>query len=133
MWTWCLPSWLVPCHISIDGHRTWQNTDAFEQPLGVPKGSVLHVVVHNDNSAGSPRNPSRPPKLVKWGEATTDEVCVGFLGVTKKGQDLTRPQENDDLHDILAAQPKDERERHHRAAKRRAAEAKARSKAGQGE
>jgi Copper type II ascorbate-dependent monooxygenase, C-terminal domain len=116
-----------------DWDFSWQNTYAFDQPLDVPKGSVLHVVAHYDNSAGNPRNPNRPPKLVKWGEATTDEMCIGFLTVTKKGQDLTRHGEKDDLQDILAAQRKDEMERHQQAAKERAAEAKARAKAGQGE
>jgi hypothetical protein len=116
-----------------DWDFSWQNTYAFDQPLDVPKGSVLHVVAHYDNSAGNPRNPNRPPKLVKWGEATTDEMCIGFLTVSKKGQDLTRHGEKDDLQDILAAQRKDEMERHQRAAKERAAEAKARAKAGQGE
>jgi hypothetical protein len=86
----------------------------------VPKGSVLHVVAHDDNTAGNPRNPNRPPKLVKWGETTTDEMCVGFLAVTKKGQDLTRPGEKDDLGDILAAQRKDEVERYRPDAKKRA-------------
>ena len=42
-----------------------------------------------------------PPKEVKWGEATTDEMCIGFIGVTKKGQDLTRPGEKDDYMDIF--------------------------------
>ncbi len=117
----------------VPARFSWQNTYSFEQPLEVPEGSVLHVLAHYDNSAGNPRNPNRPPKLVKWGEGTTDEMCIGFLAVTKKGQDLTRPGEKDDLQDILAAQRKDEVERHQRAARQRAAEAKARAKAGQGE
>jgi hypothetical protein len=116
-----------------DWDFAWQNTYSFEQPLEVPQGSVLHVVAHYDNSAGNPRNPNRPPKLVRWGDATSDEMCVDFLAVTKKGQDLTRPGERDDLQDILAAQRKEERERHQRAAQQRAAEAKARARAGQGE
>ena len=31
-------------------------------------------------------------------------MCIGFLGVTKKGQDLTRPGEKDDFMDILRKQ-----------------------------
>ena len=30
----------------------------------------------------SGRNPNDPPKPVSWGEATTDEMCIAFLGVT---------------------------------------------------
>ncbi len=31
-------------------------------------------------------------------------MCIGFLGVTKKGQDLTKPGEKDDFIDILRKQ-----------------------------
>ena len=31
-------------------------------------------------------------------------MCVGYIGVVKKGQDLTRPGEKDDLFEILAKQ-----------------------------
>ena len=82
----------------------WQNTYYFEEPIDLPKDSVVHVVAHYDNSAQNPRNPNTPPKLVKWGEATTDEMCIGFIAVTKKGQDLTQPGEKDDLHDIFQKQ-----------------------------
>ncbi|GAC1468074.1 MAG: thioredoxin family protein [Isosphaeraceae bacterium] len=79
----------------------WQNTYYFEKPIDLPKGSRVNLVAHYDNSAANPRNPNKPPRLVTWGEATTDEMCIGFIAVTKKGQDLTRPGEVDDLHDIL--------------------------------
>ena len=52
--------------------------------------SVVKVVAHFDNSA-HPRNPNRPPKLVKVGPNFDDEMCVGYIAVVKKGQDLTVP------------------------------------------
>jgi hypothetical protein len=79
----------------------WQNTFFLETPLNLPKGSVLKVVAHYDNSSRNPHNPNNPPKLVTWGPATTDEMCIGFITVVKKGQDLTRPGEKDDLNEIL--------------------------------
>jgi mono/diheme cytochrome c family protein len=80
----------------------WQLTYYFEKPIDVPKGSKLEVVAHYDNSSANPRNPNRDkPKPVFWGEATTDEMCIGFLAVVKKGQDLTKPGEVDDLHDLI--------------------------------
>jgi Copper type II ascorbate-dependent monooxygenase, C-terminal domain len=79
----------------------WQNTYFFETPLDLPKGSVLKVVAHYDNSSSNPHNPNKPPKLVMWGPATTDEMCIGFITVIKKGQDLTRPGEKDDLLEII--------------------------------
>ena len=83
----------------------------FQKPFEIPKGSVVQVVARFDNTSENPRNPNHPPKLVKWGEATTDEMCIGFIAVTKKGQDLTRPGEKDDLRDILVNQRKEEFER----------------------
>jgi peroxiredoxin/mono/diheme cytochrome c family protein len=79
----------------------WQNTYYFEQPLTLPEGTVLKLVAHFDNSENNPRNPNKPPKLVKFGEGTTDEMCIGFIALTKKGQDLTRPGEKDDLRQII--------------------------------
>ena len=84
-----------------DWDFNWQYSYFFEKPLDLPKGSVLNVVSHFDNSSSNPRNPNKPPKLVKWGEATTDEMCVGFIAVTKKGQDLTQPGQKDDLLEIF--------------------------------
>jgi thiol-disulfide isomerase/thioredoxin/mono/diheme cytochrome c family protein len=112
-----------------DWDFAWQNTYYFESPLDLPKGSELTIVAHFDNSSGNPRNPNHPPKEVKWGEATTDEMCIGFVAVTKKGQDLTRPDEKDDLHDIFVKQREEGRKRYEAEAKKRAAEAKAKGKA----
>jgi hypothetical protein len=81
----------------------WQNTYYFEKRVPLPKGSTVKVVARYDNSA-HPRNPHSPPKLVTSGPEVTDEMCVGYIGVVKKGQDLTRSQEKDDLYDILARQ-----------------------------
>ena len=48
----------------------------------LPAGSRIDLVAHYDNSEGNPRNPSHPPKLVSWGEQTTDEMCLCYLGFT---------------------------------------------------
>ncbi|HEX3448380.1 MAG TPA: redoxin family protein [Isosphaeraceae bacterium] len=95
-----------------DWDFNWQYTYHFEQPLDIPKGSVVYLVAHYDNSDSNPRNPHKPPVLVKWGEATTDEMCIGFIGLTKKGQDLTKPGEKDDFIDILRQQEHELREKY---------------------
>jgi peroxiredoxin len=100
----------------------WQYTYQFEKPIDIPKGSLVYLVSHFDNSSANPRNPNHPPKEVKWGEATTDEMCIGFLGVTKAGQDLTRPGEKDDYLDILRKQHEEAREKYKKM--RREAQAK---------
>ncbi len=106
-----------------DWDFNWQYTYNFEKPIDIPKGSVVFLVSHFDNSAANPRNPNHPPKEVRWGEATTDEMCIGFLGVTKKGQDLTQPGEKDDYMDILRKQQEQFREKYEKM--RRDAKARA--------
>ncbi len=87
----------------MPGTPTGRTPIIFEKRVPLPKGSTVKVVAHFDNSA-HPRNPHCPPKLVTWGPEVTDEMCVGYIGVVKKGQDLTRPAEKDDLFEILARQ-----------------------------
>jgi hypothetical protein len=82
----------------------WQNQYYFEEPIDLPRGSVVKLTSRFDNSADNPRNPNNPPRPVGWGEATTDEMCIGFFGIVKKGQDLTKPGEEDDLMKILYKQ-----------------------------
>ena len=47
---------------------------------------------------------SQPPKLVKFGPNADDEMCVGYIAVVKKGQDLTAPGTRDDLFEIFMKQ-----------------------------
>jgi hypothetical protein len=102
-----------------DWDFNWQYTYQFEKSLEIPKGSLVYLVSHYDNSASNPRNPNKPPKLVRWGEATTDEMCIGFLGLTKSGQDLTKSGEKDDLMDILRKQQEELREKFEKESKER--------------
>ncbi len=83
-----------------DWDFNWQSTYYFEKPLELPKGTLIKLKAHFDNPTD---------KLVKWGEATTDEMCIGFLSVVQKGQDLTRPDETDKLRDIFKKQGEERR------------------------
>ncbi len=109
-----------------DWDFNWQYTYQLEKPLDVPKGSVFYLVSHYNNSESNPRNPHKPPKLVKWGEATTDEMCIGFLGVTKRGQDLTKPGEKDDFMEIVGKQQQELREKFEKQRRERGGETKKR-------
>jgi len=113
-----------------DWNFDWQNQYFFERPIDLPAGSKLKVVGHFDNSAGNPRNPKNPPVDVKWGEGTTDEMCIGFIAVVKKGQDLTRPGEKDDLNEIFLKQREEGRKRYEAAMKEKARKEQAREKPG---
>jgi hypothetical protein len=55
-------------------------------------------------------------------------MCIGFLAVTKKGQDLTRAGEKDDLHEIFVEQRKEMERRYREEAKKRADESRGRGK-----
>ncbi len=87
----------------VDWDPSWQSAYYFQKPIALPAGSVLKVVAHFDNSAHS-RNPNQPPKLVKYGPTTDDEMCVGNIAVVKTGQDLTSPFSRDDLFEIFLKQ-----------------------------
>lgn len=86
-----------------DWNPSWQNTYYFESPVSLPKGSTVNVIAHFDNSSHA-RNPHKPPKLIRWGHEASAEMCTGYIGVVKKGQDLTRAGEKDDLFEIFTRQ-----------------------------
>ncbi len=107
-----------------DWDFNWQLTYWFEKQINIPKDSTLDIIAHYDNSAKNPRNPNNPPQEMHWGEATTDEMCIGFVALVKTGQDLTRPGEVDDLGKIMRKAWEDEMKKYEEQAKRRAAEEK---------
>ena len=71
-----------------DWDFNWQNPYEFVKPVALPKGTKVEMVAHFDNSAANPRNPSKPPIEVRWGEQTTDEMCIGFLQLTRDDEHL---------------------------------------------
>ena len=52
----------------------------------LPKGTVLSMRFHYDNSAGNPRNPNSPPKGVVGGNQSTDEMAHLWLQVLPRGE-----------------------------------------------
>jgi mono/diheme cytochrome c family protein len=75
------------CLISIDDWDfNWQGTYLFDEPVALPAGTLLSLRATFDNSSRNPDNPNNPPKDVRWGEATTDEMCLAFLGFTIDGE-----------------------------------------------
>ncbi len=66
----------------------WQSAYDFRKPISLPKGTKIYMDAVFDNSAENPRNPNRPPKTITWGEASTDEMCIGFLFGTATNQKL---------------------------------------------
>lgn len=60
----------------------WQNRYTFAQPVRLPEGAVIHSELVYDNSESNPDNPNVPPKRVRWGRETTDEMGSVTLMVT---------------------------------------------------
>jgi len=60
----------------------WQGTYLYKNPIALSGGSRLKLTCNFDNSTDNPRNPNNPPKTVRWGEETTDEMALAFIGFT---------------------------------------------------
>jgi hypothetical protein len=52
----------------------WQDHYAFQKPVRLPKGTVLTMELVYDNSADNPANPHSPPRRVRWGRESNDEM-----------------------------------------------------------
>jgi peroxiredoxin len=57
-----------------DWDFNWQGQYHFAKPVALPRGTELELVGIYDNSADNPRNPSSPPRRVRFGPASTDEM-----------------------------------------------------------
>ncbi len=66
----------------------WQMQYLLKEPKKLPKGSKLIVDAIYDNSDKNPRNPNNPPKDVRWGEETTDEMFLLVAAYTVDGQKI---------------------------------------------
>jgi hypothetical protein len=67
----------------------WQETYLFKAPIALPRGTVIELKAIYDNTEQNPNNPHRPLKTVRWGEETTDEMCIAFLTYTLDDERLT--------------------------------------------
>ncbi len=67
----------------------WQGAYTYAEPVTVPSNSKLKVTCTFDNTRNNPRNPNDPLVAVTWGERTTDEMCLAFVGVTLDADPFT--------------------------------------------
>jgi Tfp pilus assembly protein PilF len=80
-WLIRIPQWDV----------NWQAVYRYRTPLFLPKGTVVSMRFHYDNSAGNTRNPNSPPKRVVGGNQSTDEMGHFWLQVLVRGDGDQRP------------------------------------------
>jgi peroxiredoxin len=57
----------------------WQDQYRYAKPVRLPKGTVLTLAAYFDNSEDNPRNPNRPPRRVRYGVGSDDEMCACHL------------------------------------------------------
>ncbi len=74
-----------------DWDFNWQGTYRYATPVRLPKGTVICLHAVYDNSADNPKNPNDPPREVRWGEQSTDEMCLcGVQVFTDNPADLQK-------------------------------------------
>lgn len=78
----------VPLIYIADWDFNWQMQYEFKKPIVLPAGTKIVVEARYDNSADNPRNPNSPPKPMRFGEQTTDEM---FVLVFTQTSTLDRP------------------------------------------
>jgi hypothetical protein len=71
-----------------DWDFNWQGFYAFEKPMPVRGGTRVSLACIFDNSASNPNNPHNPLKVVRWGEGTGDEMCLGYASITVPADNL---------------------------------------------
>lgn len=69
-----------------DSH--WQGGYTFARPLRMPAGTRIDVEAVYDNSPRNRKNPNATPRETRWGEGTTDEMCIAFVRITVDSEQL---------------------------------------------
>lgn len=76
--------WLI--HIR-NWDPNWQAVFRYRQPVFLPKGSVVSMRYSYDNTVDNIRNPNHPPRRVRSGNQSTDEMSHLWLQVLPRSGD----------------------------------------------
>ena len=68
----------------------WQAVYRYQQPVTLPKGTVIGMRYRYDNSDANPLNPNHPPKRVLGGNLSTDEMSHLWLQVVPRAKEDSR-------------------------------------------
>ncbi len=90
-----------------DWDLNWQAVYRYRHPVFLPKGTVLSMRFHYDNSAGNPRNPSSPPKRIVGGNQSTDEMGHLWLQILPRGGDQREVLQESAMRHRLEKYPRD--------------------------
>ncbi len=72
----------VPLIHVKDWDFNWQDYYLYRKPFTLPKGTTLRMESRHDNSSSNRANPNVPPKRIKYGEGTADEMSLCIFEVT---------------------------------------------------
>ncbi len=82
-------TWLI--RIS-DWDTNWQAVYTYRTPLRLPRGTTVAMRITYDNSASNPHNPNDPPKRVRSGPRSEDEMGHVWLQVLPKKESEQDPR-----------------------------------------
>ncbi len=95
--------------ISIpDWDFNWQNTYHFDRLIPVPAGSTIHAIATYDNTSNNPFNPNVPPRIMSWGEGTTDEMYflpINFLDYQTGDENIEFSDQLTNTNTVLELHP----------------------------
>ena len=74
-----------------DWDLDWQDRYYFKKPIVLPAGTEISTELVYDNSANNPENPNSPPKEIRWGRQSGDEMGSASLQVIA-AEESDRPQ-----------------------------------------
>ncbi|HJO53939.1 MAG TPA: EF-hand domain-containing protein, partial [Verrucomicrobiota bacterium] len=82
-------STIKPLFYIDDWDFNWQGRYIYDEPIRLPAGTTVEGTVSFDNSAANPHNQFNPPRRVRWGLESTDEMgSVIFSAVPASEADL---------------------------------------------
>lgn len=70
-----------------DWDFNWQAVYRYREPVALPRGATVHMRITYDNSAENPQNPSDPPRRVRAGNRSSDEMGHLWLQVLPRRAD----------------------------------------------
>ncbi|HUJ48813.1 MAG TPA: tetratricopeptide repeat protein [Bryobacteraceae bacterium] len=75
-------TWLI---LIPDWDPNWQAVYYYRQAVLLPKNTVISMRYQYDNSSANVRNPNQPPKRVRAGDQSTDEMAHLWLELLPRG------------------------------------------------
>ena len=84
-------STIKPLFYIDDWDFNWQGRYIYDEPIRLPAGTTVEGTVSFDNSAANPHNQFNPPRRVRWGLESSDEMgSVIFSAVPASEADLDK-------------------------------------------